>query len=167
MKIYLRTLPYADEKFSNSVEVPDTKPTALWTISILFIHNDAISDELPPRVRTKRAGIDSKPVMVDDVQTEIYDVGGTRFQRQDWKECFTDLDSIIYVVSLTGYYRKLLDDECAVSQVLACSKYSSPLTVTRRMKWEQSLAMFESLTKTKRVKKLPIILLLNKVDILE
>ena len=45
------------------------------------------------------------------LQFEMYDVGGQRYFRKTWFQCFDHVDAIIFVVSLSEYDQNLAEDK--------------------------------------------------------
>lgn len=56
----------------------------------------------------------------------MIDVGGRRSQRKQWLNYFQDIDSVVFVVSLTGYYQALPEN---INVVSTGRVYSAPETV--------------------------------------
>ena len=44
----------------------------------------------------------------------MVDVGGQKSERRKWIHCFHDVTSILFVVSLSGYDQRLVEDPNAV-----------------------------------------------------
>lgn len=136
-------------------------------IDQLFISDNAVSDDFLLRARVKTIGIYNRSIMIDPVQCQIYDTGGTRLQRKKWAKCFKDLDSMIYVVSLTGYCHSLFEDNIKVRVARFVLGPNGVAKFGSQNEMEDSLSIFESLMKHDKLRTLPVILLLNKVDAFE
>ncbi|KAL8658695.1 MAG: hypothetical protein Q9202_007472 [Teloschistes flavicans] len=76
----------------------------------------------------------------------IVDVNGMRSGRTQWKYTWEGADCLFFVAPIAGYNRCLCEDATA-----------NQLT--------ESLLLFESLLSMKDLKAIPIVLILNKVDI--
>ncbi|KZS95073.1 guanine nucleotide binding protein, alpha subunit, partial [Sistotremastrum niveocremeum HHB9708] len=78
----------------------------------------------------------------------LYDVGGSRSQRERWPSYFDTVDAIIFLVPLLSYTQSLSE---------------SPST--NRM--DDSINLWKMLCANKLLKKVALILFLNKADVLE
>lgn len=101
-------------------------------------------DILICRIRTTQ--ITMERYMIDQINFEVYDVGGQRSERRKWIECFEGVDAVVFVVALSEY-----------DQNLAESK-----RVNRMM---EALDLFESVVKNRAFHETSIMLFLNKKDI--
>jgi len=101
-------------------------------------------DILICRIRTTQ--ITMERYMIDQINFEVYDVGGQRSERRKWIECFEGVDAVVFVVALSEY-----------DQNLAESK-----RVNRMM---EALDLFESVVKNRAFSDTSIMLFLNKKDI--
>ncbi|KAF6217704.1 hypothetical protein HO133_006531 [Letharia lupina] len=105
-------------------------------------------DELLLRGCYRTTGIHDTKLDIEGRSCHLYDVDGRRSERKKWLNYFQDVDTIIFVVSLTGYCQALPENVNA-NQML------------------ESLALFESIIKLEGFGTVPIILMLNKFDLLE
>jgi len=83
-----------------------------------------------------------------DLSMVLIDVGGQRELRDNWLPLFDDVTSIIFITSLSEFDQTLAEDS----------------EVNRTA---ESLFLFKSVLKNDVLKKIPIILFLNKKDLLE
>ena len=105
-------------------------------------------DILQSRVTTQ--GVQSCIFELPEVMMKVTDVSGLKSLRNKWLMLFSDINAIFYVVSLTAYWQKTKD--------LAEGGENAML---------ESLAVFESVVNSKLVAGVPIILFLNKIDLLK
>lgn len=73
-------------------------------------------DIIHARIRT--TGINEIMVKVRDKEMLIVDVGGQRSERRKWIHCFEGVTAILFMVSLSGYDQRMLEDKVAVSSLL-------------------------------------------------
>jgi len=78
----------------------------------------------------------------------VIDVGGQRSERRKWIHCFQDVTAVLYCVDLSGYDRKLFEDE----------------TVNRM---HESLQLFKDIVNGDWFSGTAMILFLNKRDIFQ
>ena len=78
----------------------------------------------------------------------MVEVGGQRSERRKWIHCFEDVDSTIFLASLSEYDLNLFED-CQINRL------------------KESIALFRTLLKTNIFLKKKILLFLNKVDIFD
>lgn len=105
------------------------------------------------RARIKTIGVTEHKLSVDSrsaVPKEwlVYDVGGSRTQRAAWLPYFDTTDAIIFIASLSSFDQVLTEDPSV-----------------NRM--EDSLRLFRTIVNSPILKDVNIILLLNKIDILD
>lgn len=107
-----------------------------------YIPND--QDLLRSRVKT--TGISETSFKVGDMTYRMFDVGGQRSERKKWIHCFENVTALVFMVAISEYDQKLVEDE----------------SVNRMM---ESLNLFDSIVNSKWFIKTPIILFLNKIDL--
>jgi len=78
---------------------------------------------------------------------KVYDVGGQRGKRKKWIQCFDNVTAIIFVASLSEYDQELMEQK-------------------GKNRMQESLQLFEGICSLPWFKKTPVILFLNKRDIL-
>jgi GTPase SAR1 family protein len=101
-------------------------------------------DILISRVRTTQVTVER--YIIDQIQFEVYDVGGQRSERRKWVNCFENVDAVIFVAALSEY-----------DQTLAEAK--------RHNRMIEALNLFESVVKNANFADTSIMLFLNKKDI--
>ncbi|KAF5092312.1 hypothetical protein D0Z03_002926 [Geotrichum reessii] len=97
--------------------------------------------------RIKTTGISETVFRIKNRTFRVFDVGGQRSERRKWIHCFDDVTALIFVAAVSEYDEVLFEDEW-----------------TNRM--HESLSLFESICQSRWFHATPIILFLNKIDIL-
>ena len=100
------------------------------------------------RSRVWTTGITATTFTVGECSYRIYDAGGAVSERRKWIHCNDNVDVIVFVVDISAYDKRLLENS----------------TVNRLV---DSINLFESLCDLKRFTRTSMILCLNKVDSLE
>ncbi|KAF5102664.1 hypothetical protein DV451_001763 [Geotrichum candidum] len=98
--------------------------------------------------RIKTTGINETVFHIKTRTFRVFDVGGQRSERRKWIHCFDDVTALIFVAAVSEYDEVLFEDEW-----------------TNRM--HESLSLFESICQSRWFHATPIILFLNKIDILK
>ncbi|GAM18327.1 hypothetical protein SAMD00019534_015020 [Acytostelium subglobosum LB1] len=101
-------------------------------------------DALRSRVMTK--GIVEADVVFEDISMKVVDVGGQRSQRRKWIHCFDGVSAVIFVAALSEY-----DQRCREANV---------------NRLDESLKLFSEIVNSQWFTETPIILFLNKKDLL-
>eukprot|EP01133_Synstelium_polycarpum_P020116 gene20116-24121_t len=101
-------------------------------------------DALRSRVMTK--GIVEADVVFDGISMKIIDVGGQRSQRRKWIHCFDGVSAVIFVAALSEY-----DQMCREVRV---------------NRLDESINLFSEICNSQWFAETPMILFLNKKDIL-
>ncbi|XP_077331711.1 guanine nucleotide-binding protein subunit alpha-15 [Lithobates pipiens] len=99
------------------------------------------------RVRMPTTGINEYCFSVDNVTLRLVDVGGQKSERKKWIHCFENVNALIYLASLSEYDQQLEEKKDE-----------------NRMR--ESLALFKQIMVLPWFKETPIILFLNKTDLL-
>lgn len=98
------------------------------------------------RCRVKTTGITETIFNIGDLTYRMYDVGGQRSERKKWIHCFENVTAIIFMVAISEYDQKLVEDD-AVNRM------------------QEALTLFDSICNSRWFTKTSIILFLNKIDI--
>jgi len=101
-------------------------------------------DVLRSRVRT--TGIVETQFSYAELNFKVYDVGGQRNERKKWIHCFQDVTAVVFVVGISEYDQKLLED------------------VTQNRMVESTL-LFDEICNSRWFAETSMILFLNKVDL--
>ena len=97
----------------------------------------------------------------------IDDIGGSRSNRKQWLTSLQCVDTIMFVVSLTGYCQALPEDSNVVITHGTCFGSLKRLTMFWQSQMDESLLLFEDIIKLEVYRNIPIIVFLNKFDLLE
>jgi len=100
------------------------------------------------RCRVKTTGITETVFHINNATYRMFDVGGQRSERKKWIHCFENVTAIIFMVALSEYDQKLVEDE-------TCNRMS------------EALGLFDSICNSRWFNKTSIILFLNKFDVFE
>lgn len=94
---------------------PDENFRIMTNIEDLLDPNYILSDEEVLRARVQTFGAFKLSFGIKDFQYNFLDVGGVRFERCKWKYHYSQVNHIIFVISLPGYYQYLVEDGKTVS----------------------------------------------------
>jgi guanine nucleotide-binding protein subunit alpha len=70
------------------------------------------------RSRVKTTGIIETIFRIGDLTYRLYDVGGQRSERKKWIHCFENVTAIVFMVAISEYDQKLVEDEAVVRKKL-------------------------------------------------
>lgn len=98
------------------------------------------------RTRKKTSGIFETKFQVGNQKIHMIDVGGQRSERKKWINCFDNVSTIIFCISLSEYNQTLLEEKS-------------------QNRLEESIELFDSIVNSKWFTRTSIVLFLNKVDI--
>ncbi|KAM8940507.1 guanine nucleotide-binding protein subunit alpha-15-like [Pelodytes ibericus] len=105
------------------------------------------TDEDILRVRMPTTGINEYGFTVDKINLRMVDVGGQKSERRKWIHSFENVSALIYLASLSEYDQQLEEDR-------------------KDNRMRESLALFRSILELPWFQETPIILFLNKTDLL-
>ncbi|KAJ3368591.1 guanine nucleotide-binding protein subunit alpha [Allomyces arbusculus] len=118
-----------------------------------FVHLDRLatpgyvpSDQDILRSRVKTTGIAETTFQVKGVTYRMFDVGGQKSERKKWIHCFENVTAILFMVALSEYDQRLIEDD-----------------MTNRM--TEALNLFGSICNSRWFVDTAIILFLNKIDL--
>lgn len=103
-------------------------------------------DVVQARVRT--TGIVTEKFEIDNINFELYDVGGQRNERKKWINCFDNVTTVIFVAAINEYDQKLFED-----------------SQTDRI--EEALNVFEQTVNNPMFKDISFIIFFNKFDLFQ
>ena len=93
---------------------------------------------------------------------------GGQYLPKHWLDDFSSTDALIFVVPLSSYCQnELTSTTPLVSEIDVCILIHSTLKITPQNMMKQQIEFFEYLTRLTRFDNVPIIILLNKTDMLE
>lgn len=107
-------------------------------------YRPSAQDILLARVRTTQVVMER--YRIDNIDFEMYDVGGQRSERRKWLDCFDEVDAVIFVAALSEY-----------DQTLAEAKRTNRMV--------EALELFRSVCNNRAFRDTSIMLFLNKKDI--
>ncbi|XP_077126883.1 guanine nucleotide-binding protein subunit alpha-15 isoform X1 [Ranitomeya variabilis] len=99
------------------------------------------------RIRMPTTGINEYSFQVEKVNLRLVDVGGQKSERKKWIHCFEKVNCLIYLASLSEYDQQLEES-------------------SQENRMRESLALFRSIMELPWFRNTPIILFLNKTDLL-
>lgn len=135
-------------------------------IDFLF-YESTMPDEILLRGCNMTRGVLRTKIGIGGRSCHIYDVGGRRSERRKWLAHFQDIDAAIFVASLTGYCQIVPPENVNGISVGRADfvPFERPTAFSNQM--VESLMLFDTITKLDGFKTVPIVLLLNKYDLLE
>ena len=96
---------------------------------------------------------------IQDRSCRVYEVGGRRAERMSWRDVDKNADSVIFVVSMTGYSQAVPGYVTKNTP----SWFREPMSQNQML---ESLKLFGDITRVPEFRTIPILLLLNKLDLL-
>lgn len=87
----------------------------MTNIDDLLNPNCVLSDEDVLRARIQTVGAFKLSIGIKDFEYKFLDVGGVRSERYKWDRHYSQVNHIIFVISLPGYYQCLVEDNKVVS----------------------------------------------------
>uniref|UniRef100_A0A915JZJ0 Uncharacterized protein n=1 Tax=Romanomermis culicivorax TaxID=13658 RepID=A0A915JZJ0_ROMCU len=132
----------------NQYLIPESSEYFFENLERLCAYDYVPNEEDAVRCRIITTGVNEIQLRIKNIILKIVDVGGQRSERRKWIHCFSDVDSLIFVTSLSEYNMVLTED-----------------SQTNRMK--ESITLFEKIANCKWFLKKAIILFLNKKDVFE
>jgi len=138
------------EMFSRSAEyqLPDCASYYLNDMDRLAVEDYVPTDDDIIRSRVKTTGVIETKFEIEGSTFVLVDVGGQRSERRKWVVCFQDVTAVIFCVALSEYNLKCYEDN-----------------ETNRML--ESINLFKEIVNSKWFNDIPLILFLNKSDLLE
>lgn len=106
------------------------------------------TNEQITKIRLKTTGLNTMTFVNDETEYSIVDVGGQTNERKKWKNCFENVNLVLFIISLSEY------DEIQFIEGTG-------------MRMEESLTVFEDTVNGEIFKNTPFILWFNKSDELE
>jgi len=106
----------------------------------------SMKDVLLARVKTTNVTVER--YMIGKTKFEMYDVGGQRSEQRKWIDYFNNVNGVIFVAALSEYDQSLRESK-------------------RTNRMVETLELFRSVSMNRAFTNTPIILFLNKVDVLK
>ena len=94
----------------------------------IFTSAERLPDDLLLRSRALTSTVESVTLKIDQQPCQIFDVGGSRSERNKWGQGIKDVDTLIFVAPLTGYCQPLVEDPDMVS--FSCSRETTDELLT-------------------------------------
>lgn len=89
----------------------------MTNIDDLLNPNYILSDEEVLRAQIQTVGAFTLSIGMKHFEYKFLDVGGVRSERYKWDHYYSQVNHIIFVISLPGYYQYLVEDNKMVSSV--------------------------------------------------
>ncbi|KAH9466843.1 hypothetical protein MJO28_000545 [Puccinia striiformis f. sp. tritici] len=96
--------------------------------------------------RGKTTGITETVFNVSELTYRMFDVGGQRSERKKWIHCFEGVTAVLFLVAISGYDARLLEDGDANQM-------------------QEALMLFDTITNSQWFTQTSMILFLNKTDL--
>jgi hypothetical protein len=100
------------------------------------------------RARLRTTGISERIFLIEGVGFQFIDVGGQRNERRKWIHCFAGVTTILFIAAINEYDQVLYEDE-------------------KQNRMLESLEVFQGIVNNPFFEETPIILFLNKRDLLD
>ncbi|CAI2319804.1 unnamed protein product [Caenorhabditis sp. 36 PRJEB53466] len=107
-----------------------------------------LSNEDLIQLRAPTIGVNLVELGVGDLTFNIYDVGGQRSERRKWVSVFGGMNVTIFIAAVSEFDQRLVEDETA-------------------NRLADSISAYRSMVNSRWFKTVPMILLLNKCDLLD
>jgi len=130
----------------NEFQLCDSAPYFLTHARRLAAPEFLPTDEDILRARSITSGIVVVPFQTRELKFELVDVGGQRSERKKWIQCFDNVTSVLFIISLSDYNQVLYEDN-----------------TTNRMR--ESEKLFGEILNSIFFKSTPFIVFFNKVDL--
>ena len=101
----------------------------------LFTSQDLVPDELLLRSSAETTRVDGVSLKIDHTRCQMLDVGGSRSERDKWAQCIK-FETLVFVVSLTGYCQPLDEDPELVSAFTVHINGRAADSSCYRIKWK-------------------------------
>lgn len=93
----------------------DKDSRIMTNIDDLLNPNYILSDEEVLRARVQTVGAIGLSIGIKEFEYKFLDIGGVRSERCKWDHHYSQVNHIIFVISLPGYYQYLAEDNEMVS----------------------------------------------------
>lgn len=131
------------------LQVPDCAEYFLDKSATIFAEDYQMTEEDLLRVRVRTTGMKEEVFELSEgTYMRVVDVGGQRSERKKWIHLFYDVHALLFVTAISEYNQVLFEDN-------STNRFECSMQV-----WSETVNL-ESFSET------PVILFLNKVDLLE
>jgi len=134
--------------WDNEFQLCDSAPYFLNNALRLAAPDYMPTDEDILRARSITSGIVVVPFQTKELKFELVDVGGQRSERKKWIQCFDNVTSVLFIISLSDYNQVLYEDN-----------------TTNRMR--ESEKLFGEILNCIFFQHTPFIVFFNKIDIFQ
>ncbi|KAH0794638.1 Fungal G-protein, alpha subunit [Histomonas meleagridis] len=131
---------------SNSIGFGDYTSYFFDKVETIADPNYTPTDEDLLKSRIRTTGISSIQFLINDIKTELFDVGGQLSERPKWKRCYQNVNFLLFVISLSDFDQNMFEDES-------------------NSRTKDSLNLFSSIANSQIFMDTPIFLVMNKVDL--
>ena len=132
----------------DNFQFSDNLPFLFDNVTCFMDKESPLTKQFFLRCKTRTTGISTLSLELEGKTIEVTDTGGQRSERRKWLKMLENIDGIIYVASISDFNQVLWEAD----------------TVNR---WEETTEIFKRLVEIPSLYDIPIVLLLNKVDLLE
>ena len=140
-----------EDAITESVGVGDNADYFFDNVERILSNNYYPSDEDILKIRIRTTGLNSLKLLIGDetLKTIIIDVGGQQSERRKWKSIFSNVNYVIFVISMSDFDQR-------------CFEESEEMNRTK-----DALNLFESIINEPYFKDIPFFLIFNKRDIFQ
>jgi len=131
---------------SNEYQLTDSASYYFENIERLTSADYVPTDQDILRSRVRTSQVVEVKFQYSDLNFRMFDVGGQRNERKKWLHCFQDVTAVLFVVAISEYDLKLLED-------------------SRQNRMIESLWLFNNIYESKWFDRTNMILFLNKTDL--
>ncbi|KAF7320577.1 Heterotrimeric G-protein alpha subunit 4 [Mycena chlorophos] len=131
---------------ANEVALPENLPYLISSIPRLFSSSYVPTSSDILRTRARTIGITETAFKVGTEELLMVDVGGQKTERRKWIHSFSDVTSVLFLVSLSGYDQCLVEDRGANQM-------------------EDAMTIWDSICHSMWFRRTSLILFLNKDDL--
>lgn len=135
-------------KQSNSIGLGDNAGFFLDEVERIAQSDYTPTDEDILKSRIRTVGISNLDFQFNNILTQLVDVGGQKSERARWQKCFTNVDFLLFVVSLSDFDQFMFEEEGT-------------------SRTQDSMALFNQIANSNIFESKPIFLVLNKKDLFE
>ncbi|KAG8857418.1 hypothetical protein FRB96_005717 [Tulasnella sp. 330] len=132
----------------NEAALPENLPYFYKSLDRFFTPDYVPNVQDIIRTRARTTGITETVFKLKNHDMHMLDVGGQKSERRKWIHCFSDVTTILFLVSLSGYDQCLIEDKDANQM-------------------QDAMAIWDSICHSQWFKSTSIILFLNKTDLFE
>jgi len=133
-------------KTNNSIGLGDNAGFFLDSVKRIADPNYVPTSEDILKSRIRTTGISNLDFKIKNINTQLTDVGGQKSERSRWQKCFTNVDYLLFVVSLSDFDQVMFEEEGTSRTV-------------------DSMNLFSQIANSNIFENKPIFLVLNKKDL--